>query len=99
MHLQSAVSGLRALKRRVRVHVYTASDYLKDGATAWLGGWRARGFLTRDGRPVAHAELWRALDRLQRRHDVHWHVASRGELPEDMEEAKRRAREALGTGS
>ena len=96
MHLVSAVSGLGALKRRVRAHVYTASDYLKDGATAWLGGWRDRGFVTRDGAPVAHAELWRELDRLQRRHDVRWHVASRDALPEEMLEAKRRAREALG---
>jgi len=95
MHLVSAVSGLGALKRRVRAHCYTASDYLKDGATAWLAGWRARGFSTRDGNPVAHAELWRELDRLQQRHDVRWHVASRDELPEEMEEAKRRAREAL----
>jgi len=66
MHLQSAVAGLGALKRRVRAHVYTASDYLKDGATAWLGVWRGRGWKTRDGRAVAHAELWRELDRLQR---------------------------------
>ena len=95
MHIASAVAGLGALKRRVRAHVYTASDYLKDGATAWLGLWRGRGWKTRDGRPVAHAELWRELDRLQRRHDVRWHVASRGALPEEMEEAKRRAREAL----
>ncbi|PWB73870.1 MAG: ribonuclease HI [Holophagae bacterium] len=96
MHLVSAVSGLRALRREVRAHVYTASDYLKDGATAWLGGWRDRGFVTRDGDPVAHADLWRELDRLQRRHDVRWHVASRDELPEEMLEAKRQAREALG---
>ena len=95
MHLVSAVSGLGALKRRVRAHVYTASDYLKDGATAWLGGWRDRGFVTRDGDPVAHAELWRELDRLQRRHDVRWHVASRDQLPEEMLEAKRQARAAL----
>ena len=95
MHLVSAVSGLGALKRRVRAHVYTASDYLKDGATAWLGGWRDRGFVTRDGDPVAHADLWRELDRLQQRHDVRWHVASRDDLPEEMLEAKRKAREAL----
>jgi len=95
MHLQSAVAGLAALKRRVRVHLYTASDYLKDGATGWLSFWSGRGWTTREGRPVAHADLWRELDRLQRRHEVHWHVASRDGLPEEMLEAKRKAREAL----
>ena len=96
MHLWGAVSALRELKRRVRVHVYTASDYLKDGATAHGSpGWRNRGWTTRDGKPVSHAELWRELDGLARRHDVRWHVASRDEMPEEMEAAKRLATEAL----
>ena len=30
MHLMAAVSGLEELSRPVRVHLYTASDYLKD---------------------------------------------------------------------
>jgi ribonuclease HI len=95
MHLWGAVSALRELTRRVRVHVYTTSDYLKDGATAWLAGWRSRGWTTRDGKPVSHAELWRDLESLARRHDVRWHVASRNEMPAEMEQAKRLASETL----
>ncbi len=96
MHIAAAVAGLGRLKRPVRAHVYTASDYLRDGATAWLAGWRSRGWQTRDGRPVAHSDLWRRLDGLLRRHDVLWHVVSRDRLPEEMERAKEAAREALG---
>jgi ribonuclease HI len=95
MHLQGAVAGLAELKRPVRVHVYTVSDYLKDGASTWLGGWRSRGWRTREGRPVAHAKLWQQIDRLQQRHRVTWHVASRDLLPEEMVEAKRLAKEVL----
>jgi len=95
MHILGAAAGLGQLKRPVRVHVYTVSDYLKDGASSWLGGWRSRGWTTREGRPVAHAELWRKIDELQHRHRVQWHVASRDLLPLEMEEAKRLAKEAL----
>jgi len=95
MHLKGAVAGLSELTRPVRVHVYTVSDYLKDGAGSWLPGWRSRGWQTREGRPVAHAGLWRQIDELMHRHRVRWHVASRGALPVEMEEAKRLAKEAL----
>ncbi len=95
MHLHGAVAGLGELKRPVRVHIYTVSDYLKDGASSWMRGWRARGWRTRDGRPVAHADLWRDLDSAMEPHEVHWHVASRGAMPPEMEEAKRLATHAL----
>lgn len=95
MHIHGAVAALEQLKRRVRMHIYTTSDYLKDGACSWLAGWRARDWRTRDGRPVAHAELWRDLDRLLKRQPVIWHVASRDSLPAEMEKAKRLARVAL----
>jgi ribonuclease HI len=95
MHIAAAVAGLDGLKRRARVHLYTASDYLKDGATSWLGGWRARGWRTRDGRPVAHRDLWQRLGELLARHEVIWHVVDRDRLPEEMEHVKRLAREAL----
>lgn len=95
MHLLAAVAGLDTLKRPVRVHVYTASDYLKDGATSWLGAWRARGWRTAEDRPVAHRDLWQRLDELQRRHRVEWHVAEKDHTPPELDEAKRLAREAL----
>jgi len=95
MHLQAAVAGLGTLRRAVRVHLYTTSDYLKDGATAWVAGWRARGWTTREGKPVSHRDLWQALSRLAERHQVHWHVAAREDRCEELEEAKRLATAAV----
>lgn len=95
LHVLSAVEGLRALRRPVRVHVYTVSDYLRDGVLSWLGAWKRRGWKTRDGRPVAHRDLWRKLDRLAARHETHWHVVKRDGMPRQMEAAKERAREEL----
>jgi ribonuclease HI len=95
MHIEAAVAGLQALKRRVRVHLYTASDYLKDGATTWVAGWRARGWRTRENKPVSHRQRWQALDQLARRQRVEWHVVGRDDPPEPMERAKRLASEQV----
>lgn len=95
MHITGAGMGLAELSRRVKVHLYTASDYLKDGATAWIKGWQARDWTTRDGKPVANQDLWQRLDTLLGRHDVHWHVVSSDNLPIEMERAKALAKEAL----
>jgi ribonuclease HI len=95
MHITGAGMGLAELNRRVKVHLYTASDYLKDGATAWIKGWQARSWTTRDGKPVANRDLWQRLAILLGRHDVHWHVVSSDSLPEEMERAKAMAKDAL----
>ncbi len=98
LHILGAVKALEALKRRVRVHLYTVSDYLKDGATTWIGGWKRRGWVTRDGSPVAHRDLWQELDRIARGHDVQWHVLAKDADFAWMDEAKHSAREALAKG-
>ncbi len=95
LHLLSAVAALGAMKRPVPVHLYTVSDYLRDGATLWLGGWKQRGWATRDGKPVSHRDLWQRLDSLSRRHRVEWHVLDKDRLPVGMEYAKQLARDAL----
>lgn len=98
MHIMGAGMALAELNRAVRVHLYTVSDYLKDGATTWIRGWRSRGWTTRDGRPVANRDLWRRLATLLDRHDVHWHVVSKNAMPEEMERAKAIAKAALTAG-
>lgn len=95
MHITGAGMGLAELNRSMKVHLYTASDYLKDGATRWIAGWRSRGWTTREGKPVANGALWRRLATLLDRHDVRWHVVSRDDLPEQMERAKVLAKAAL----
>lgn len=95
MHITSAGVGLAELSRTMKVHLYTASDYLKDGASTWINGWRSRNWTTREGKPVANRELWQRLATLLDRHDVHWHVVSRDALPEQMEQAKALAKQAL----
>ena len=93
-HIVSALEALRALKRPTPIRVHSVSDYLVQGASQWVHGWKRSGWTTRQGDPVKNADLWRALDREAARLKVQWHVVD-GDAPEEIEEAKRRAKEAL----
>lgn len=96
MHIAGAVHALEAFHRPAVIHVYTTSDYLKDGASSWIASWRTRGWTTRDGKPVSHRDLWQRLANQVDRHRVIWHVLSSGEEVEEMVAVKRAAKAALG---
>lgn len=72
MELTAVIEALATLQRRCSVTVYTDSAYVKDGITSWIRCWKARGWLTADGRPVKNVELWQRLDALNAAHDVTW---------------------------
>ncbi|MBM3522298.1 MAG: ribonuclease HI [Alphaproteobacteria bacterium] len=73
MELTAAIEGLNAIKRPAKVRVTTDSQYVRDGITSWLHGWKKRGWKTADKKPVKNIDLWQALDAAALRHDVAWH--------------------------
>jgi ribonuclease HI len=72
MELMAAIMALEALKRPCKVELHTDSKYVMQGITEWMRGWKARGWLTADKKPVKNADLWRRLDAARERHDVKW---------------------------
>lgn len=73
MELQAAISALAHLEERCSVELYTDSQYVRQGITSWLAGWRRQGWRRRDGGAVKNVDLWRRLERLNSRHRVNWH--------------------------
>jgi ribonuclease HI len=73
MELTAALKGLQALKNPCEVDLYTDSNYLKQGMSEWLAGWKRRGWRTADKKPVLNEDLWRALDAAAATHQVRWH--------------------------
>ncbi len=72
MELMAVIEGLLSLKERSRVRVYTDSQYVQKGISEWIHGWKRRGWLTADKKPVKNADLWRRLDEVARGHQVEW---------------------------
>jgi ribonuclease HI len=73
MELMAAIVALETLKRPCRVEIHTDSQYLRNGITEWIGGWKANGWKTAQKKPVKNADLWQRLDEARRRHKVSWH--------------------------
>ncbi len=73
MELTAVIEALSALKSRSEVAVYTDSEYVKNGITTWIHGWKQRGWRTADKKPVKNVELWQRLEALAAQHDVQWH--------------------------
>jgi ribonuclease HI len=95
MELMAAITALEALKRPVRVELYTDSEYVRNGISQWLEGWKRKGWRTAGNAPVKNLELWQRLDSASQRHRVHWHwVKGHAGHPEN-ERADALAREGM----
>jgi ribonuclease HI len=73
MELTAVIEALSALKPGCRVALYTDSEYVRNGITTWIHGWKQRGWRTADKKPVKNVELWQRLEALAAQHDVQWH--------------------------
>jgi len=73
MELMAAIAAFRLLKRPCRVDAFTDSDYLRQGITGWVAGWKRNGWKTRNREPVKNQDLWRELDAVSAPHRVQWH--------------------------
>ncbi len=72
MELLAIIRALEALSRRVSGVITTDSQYVKDGITSWIHGWKKNGWRTQSKKPVKNRELWERLDRLVSEHDLKW---------------------------
>ena len=73
MELTAVIESLALRKRPTPVAIYTDSEYVKNGITTWIHGWKKRGWRTADNKPVKNIELWQRLDVLAAGHEVQWH--------------------------
>jgi len=72
MELTAAIEGLRTLKEKCDVEVITDSEYVKNGITQWIEGWKKRGWMTSAKKPVINRDLWEELDHQVSRHQMKW---------------------------
>lgn len=72
MELTAAIEALAALKQTCDVVLTTDSQYVRQGITLWLDGWKKKGWKTAARQPVKNVDLWQALDAQASRHTVEW---------------------------
>jgi ribonuclease HI len=72
MELAAAIEGLKRLNQQCSVELITDSEYVKNGITNWIHGWKRKGWKTVNNKPVINQDLWMMLDELVNSHSVRW---------------------------
>jgi ribonuclease HI len=73
MEMQAAIEGLRLIKEPCEIDFYTDSQYLREGITLWVAGWKRRHWRTKERKPVKNQDFWMELDAQASRHKIAWH--------------------------
>lgn len=73
MELAAAINGLAYFTEDREIALTTDSQYVRQGITQWIHGWRRNGWRTSAKQPVKNQDLWQALDALAAKHSVSWH--------------------------
>lgn len=74
MELMATIASLRHLSHRAsqKIIIYTDSQYVKNGITAWIENWKKNGWQTAKKDPVKNIDLWQQLDELNAMLEPQW---------------------------
>ena len=73
MELQAVIEALNALRGPSLVQMHVDSEYVRNGITTWIHGWKRRGWRTADNKPVKNVDLWQRLEAAVAPHQIEWH--------------------------
>ncbi|MDJ1407408.1 MAG: ribonuclease HI [Candidatus Midichloria sp.] len=72
MELTAAIEALKAIKKNVKVEVYTDSKYLCNGITNWIQKWKQNNWCSKN-KLIKNLDLWQELELLSSNLNVSWH--------------------------
>ncbi len=76
MELRAAIEGINAVRKATATQtiLYTDSNYVINGITKWIHGWKKNSWRTKDKKPVINQDLWMSLDAAVQSHgrDIEW---------------------------
>lgn len=72
MELLGALAALSALKEPCKVTLYSDSNYVIQGMTAWRFSWRKNDWDNARKKNLNNLDLWQQLDKEAQKHDITW---------------------------
>lgn len=72
MELMATIIALETLTERCDCALYTDSQYVRNGVTQWLPGWKKKGWRTSNRKPVKNIDLWQRLDAFLETQHIKW---------------------------
>lgn len=95
MEMLGAIVGLESLKKPCRVTMTTDSQYVCKGITEWIKGWKKKGWINSQRKPVMNRDLWERLDEAVSSHQVQWKWVKGHAGHEENERCDELARQAV----
>ena len=95
MELMAAIGGLGYFSQPSMVSLTTDSQYVRQGITQWITGWKRNGWRTSNKQPVKNQDLWQQLDALAEKHTVSWYWVKGHSGHVENERADQLANEAI----
>ncbi len=72
MELLAPIIALEALKVPCKIVLTSDSQYMRQGITQWIHGWKKKGWITSSKQPVKNVDLWKRLDQASLGHEIDW---------------------------
>jgi len=76
MELLAIIKALKALKKsaqKMKINLYTDSNYVKMWITEWIKKWKQNNRKTANKQDVKNKEFWEELDELSSKFDINWY--------------------------
>lgn len=74
MELTAVIEGLKALKEKCEVSIYSDSAYVVNAFLQnWVSNWQKNNWKTSNKKEVANQDLWQILLELTQKHIISWH--------------------------
>ncbi len=71
MELKAVIEGLKALKSKCKVTIYSDSKYIVDAVEkGWLDNWAGKGWVRNKKDKLSNPDLWRELYALLKEHEA-----------------------------
>ena len=72
MELQAAIEAMTLVPKGSSIKIFTDSNYVKQGITTWIHGWKRNGWRTSNKSAVKNRDQWIELDSLRQQRKVEW---------------------------
>lgn len=72
MELLAPIIALEALKVPCKITLTSDSQYMRQGITQWIHGWKKKNWMTTTKQPVKNVDLWKRLDKAAAAHEIDW---------------------------
>lgn len=73
MEMRAVIEGLKILKRPCHVKIHSDSALIVNTFNQnWIDNWQKKGWKKADKKPVENRDLWEAMLRAMKPHDVEW---------------------------